>query len=192
MEMLVVIGLALVVLMLARHAAATAEQSRRARAKQRTPPVRPKQMRAPKRGLPRPHVLEPAPAPRGSKLAGRAWVIDGDTISIGRTKIRLAGIDAPEVDMPFGQKSKWAMVRLCKGQRVTALMHGETSYDRQVATVFLEDGRDAGAELVKQGLALDLAFFSGGKYRAFEPPGARKRLAYGNFGHRSLRVQTRR
>ncbi|MDJ0994863.1 MAG: thermonuclease family protein [Dinoroseobacter sp.] len=135
-------------------------------------------------GRPRIHPI--TPAARGSKLSGRVWVIDGDTICIGRTKIRLAGIDAPEIDMPFGQKSKWAMVDLCKGQRVTVVMHGETSYDRQVGTAYLPDGRDIGAEIIKRGLALDLAVFSGGKYREFEPKGARHRLAGGRFGHRSL------
>ncbi|MEM9392858.1 MAG: thermonuclease family protein [Pseudomonadota bacterium] len=126
------------------------------------------------------------PAPRGSRLSGRVWVIDGDTVCIGKTKVRLAGIDAPEIDMPYGQKSKWAMVEICKGHRITVVMHGETSYDRQVGTAYLPDGRDIGAEIVKRGLALDLATFSGGKYRKYEPDGARSKLAFGQFGHRSL------
>jgi endonuclease YncB( thermonuclease family) len=103
-------------------------------------------------------------------------VIDGDTIVIGRTKIRLAGIDAPELDQPYGQKAKWAMVGLCKGQVITAELTGETSHDRLVGTCFLPDGRDLGAELIRQGLALDWAMFSHGKYRALEPPGVRRRL----------------
>lgn len=37
------------------------------------------------------------------ELRGRAWVIDGDTIDISGTRIRLAGIDAPELDHPFGK-----------------------------------------------------------------------------------------
>lgn len=134
-----------------------------------------------------PHAPAILPVARGSKLSGRAWVIDGDTIKIGRTKIRLAGIDAPEIDMPFGQKSKWAMVDICKGQRVTVVMHGETSYDRQVGTAYLPDGRDIGAEIIRRGLALDLAFYSGGKYRNLEPEGVRRKLANGQFGHRSLK-----
>ena len=53
-------------------------------------------------------------------LRGRCWVIDGDTIVINNIRLRLAGIDAPELDHPWGQRSKWALVQLCKGQTVTA------------------------------------------------------------------------
>lgn len=111
-------------------------------------------------------------------LRGRAWVIDGDTIAIDRIKIRLAGIDAPELDEPWGNKSKWEMVRLCKGQIVTAKLNGETSYDRMVGTCFLDDGRDLGAELIKSGLALDFAHFSGGKYRHLETTELRRKLQF--------------
>lgn len=33
-------------------------------------------------------------------------MIDGDTIAIGKQKIRLAGIDAPELNKPYGKKAK--------------------------------------------------------------------------------------
>ena len=33
-------------------------------------------------------------------IIGNAWVIDGDTIEISGTRIRLEGIDAPELDQP--------------------------------------------------------------------------------------------
>lgn len=109
-------------------------------------------------------------------ISGRAWVIDGDTIVIDKVNIRLAGIDAPELDHPWGQKSKWAMVALCKGQIVTAHVTGEFSYNRVVARCTLPDGRDLAAELVKQGLAIDWPKYSGGRYSAYEQPGVRKRL----------------
>ncbi len=127
--------------------------------------------------------------PKSMMLQGRAYVIDGDTIRINGTKIRLAGIDAPELDMPYGQKSKWAMVEICKGQTITAELDGERSFDRLVGTCYLPDGRDIGAELIKQGLALDLPEFSRGKYRHLEPPGVRRRLANGQFGHASIRIR---
>ncbi|WP_170607795.1 thermonuclease family protein [Ruegeria arenilitoris] len=120
---------------------------------------------------------------------GRAYIIDGDTICIKGTKIRLAGIDAPELDQPWGQKSKWAMVNICKGQIITAELDGERSYDRLVGTCYLPDGRDIGAELIKLGLALDLPRFSMGKYRHLEPQGARQRLGNGRFGHASIRFR---
>jgi micrococcal nuclease len=109
-------------------------------------------------------------------LRGPCWVLDGDTIIIDKVPIRIAGIDAPELDHPFGQQSKWALVKLCKGQVVTARLKPELSYDRLVAECFLPDGRDLGAEMVRAGLALDWPKFSGGKYRHLEQVDARKKL----------------
>ena len=109
-------------------------------------------------------------------MKGKCWVIDGDTVVIDNVHIRLAGIDAPELDQPWGVKAKWALVALCRGQIVTARVTGELSHDRVVGVCTLPDGRDLGAELVKQGLALDWPAFSGGKYACHEPEGARKRL----------------
>lgn len=114
------------------------------------------------------------PAP--TVLRGRCWVVDGDTIVIDKTHIRLAGIDAPELDHPYGKQAKWAMVQLCKGQTVTARIRPELSYDRVVAECSLPDGRDLAAELVRAGMALDWPKFSGGKYRHLETPEARRKL----------------
>jgi len=116
--------------------------------------------------------------PVSAELSGKCHVIDGDTIVIKRTKIRLAGIDAPELDKPFGQKSKWEMVKICKGQVITAKLNGERSHDRLVGTCHLPDGTDIGAELIRRGLALDWAKFSGGRYRHLEAPGVRNRLMW--------------
>lgn len=109
-------------------------------------------------------------------LQGRCWVVDGDTIVIDKTHIRLAGIDAPELDHPFGKQSKWALVQLCKGQTITAHIRPELSYDRVVAECYLSDGRDLAAELVRAGMALDWPKFSGGKYRHLETTDARRKL----------------
>lgn len=126
----------------------------------------------------------PAPPPQVQRgppivpvaLRGPCWVIDGDTIVIDGYHIRLAGIDAPELDHPWGQKAKWELVRLCKGQVITAHILPELSYDRVVAQCFLSDGRALSAELVRAGLALDWPKFSRGAYKDLEPPGARKKL----------------
>jgi len=110
------------------------------------------------------------------ELRGLAWVIDGDTIDIGGTRIRLAGIDAPEMDHPYGTSAKWALVNLCKGQEVRAVFDGDLSHDRTVATCYLSDGRDLSAEMVKAGMAIDWPKFSRGKYSGLEPDGIRKKL----------------
>lgn len=110
------------------------------------------------------------------ELRGRAWVIDGDTIEIGGTRIRLSGIDAPEIDHPYGKNAKWTLVNLCKGQDVRAVFDGDLSHDRTVATCYLPDGSDLSAEMVKAGMAIDWPKFSRGKYSSLEVPGIRKKL----------------
>lgn len=113
---------------------------------------------------------------RPRSFSGKAFVIDGDTIGVRGTKIRLAGIDAPELDRPYGRKAKWAMVDICKGHEITVELNGEASHDRLVGTCRLPDGTDIAAELVRRGLALDVPFYSNGRYRRFEPEGVRRKL----------------
>ena len=110
------------------------------------------------------------------ELRGRAWVIDGDTIDIGGSRIRLSGIDAPELDHPFGRNAKWTLVNLCKGQEVRAVFDGDLSHDRTVATCYLPDGRDLSAEMVRAGMAIDWPKFSRGRYSGLELPGIRRKL----------------
>lgn len=112
----------------------------------------------------------------GAVLTGRAWVIDGDTLDIGGKRIRLAGIDAPELDHPYGKAAKSTLIRLCQGQEVRAEFDGLASYDRNLATCFLPDGRDLSAEMVRAGMAIDWPKYSGGAYRALEVPGIRRKL----------------
>ncbi len=109
-------------------------------------------------------------------IKGQCYVVDGDTIVIGDASIRLAGIDAPELDHPYGKNAKWALINLCKGQTVKAVLEGAMSHDRTVATCYLPDGRDLSEEMVKLGLAVDWPKFSGGKYRQFELPDIRRKL----------------
>ncbi len=108
-------------------------------------------------------------------LTGKCYVVDGDTIRIGKVSLRLAGIDAPELEHPWGKKAKWELAQLCKGQTITAEIEPEMSYDRVVAKCYLPDGRDLSAEMVRLGLALDWPKFSGGKYAHLEPKGVRKK-----------------
>lgn len=122
-----------------------------------------------------PKLAQPPSRPQETTLTGKCYVVDGDTIRIGKVSLRLAGIDAPELEHPWGKKAKWALVQLCKGQIITAEIEPEMSYDRLVATCFLPDGRDLSAEMVRNGMALDWPKFSGGKYKHLEPEGVRKK-----------------
>ena len=122
-------------------------------------------------------------------ITGHCHVVDGDPIRIGNVNLRLAGIDAPELDHPWGQKAKWELVALCRGHKVRAELEPDMSYDRVVATCYLPDGRDLSAEMVKCGLALDWPKYSGGKYSQLEPEGVRKKhwkAAARQRGHMSV------
>lgn len=109
-------------------------------------------------------------------IVGRAFIVDGDTLSIKGTQIRLFGIDAPELGHPFGQKAKWALVSLCKDQQVYATITDVDTYGRTVARCQLEDGRDISAEMVRMGMALDWSKYSNGAYAELEHRGIRKKL----------------
>lgn len=123
-----------------------------------------------------PQIRSVAPIPQNQILTGPAYVTDGDGLRIQKTEVRLFGIDAPEFAHPHGKKAKWALFGLCKGQTVRAEVTGQDDHGRTVAKCFLPDGRDLSAEMVKLGLALDWAKFSGGIYRGFETPDARKKM----------------
>lgn len=120
---------------------------------------------------------EPAtPVPSTPLSVGKAYVIDGGSLGICRRQVRLFGGDAPELNYPFGQKAKWAMVALCKGQVIRAEVTDTDAHGRTMARCYPPDGRDLSAEILRQGLAIDWVKFSGGKYRAMEVPDARKKL----------------
>jgi micrococcal nuclease len=114
--------------------------------------------------------------PISTTLQGLAYVVDGDTVVIQKTQIRLFGVDAPEIDHPHGKNAKWALVNLCKGKTISAEVIDQDAYGRTVAKCYLQDGRDLSAEMVKLGLAIDWPKFSGGKYSSMEVVGVRKKL----------------
>lgn len=114
--------------------------------------------------------------PAKKAIEGAVYVTDGDTITINKTQVRLFGIDAPELNHPYGKKAKWALVKLCKGHKVRAEITEKDDYGRTVARCTLPDGRDLSAEMVKMGLAIDWTKYSGGMYRKMETPAARKKL----------------
>jgi endonuclease YncB( thermonuclease family) len=116
----------------------------------------------------------------GEKLEGPAYIIDGDSLRIQKTEIRLFGVDAPEINHPYGQKAKWKLLELCKGQRITAEITAIDHFGRAVAKCYLPDGTDVSAEMVRQGHAIDWPRHSGGVYTHLESPGVRKRLWLAN------------
>jgi micrococcal nuclease len=90
------------------------------------------------------------------------WVQDGDTLHLedGR-KIRLVGIDAPEMgndgapDQYFARESRDYLRRLVEDRPLRLKTDGQglDRYNRVFAVVFLPDGRMVNKILVDQGLA---------------------------------------
>jgi micrococcal nuclease len=63
-------------------------------------------------------------------------VLDGDTLTVlisgGQIKVRLAEIDAPEKQQPFGQRSKQSLSDLVYGKRVKVNQEDRDRYGRVV------------------------------------------------------------
>lgn len=89
-------------------------------------------------------------------------VIDGDTIKVKtkgtEQKIRLYGIDCPELDQPFGSQAKNKTKKLIQNKRVKIQVLDKDRYGRLVAlvstkTFILQE------ELLKSGLAVVYPMF---------------------------------
>lgn len=104
-----------------------------------------------------------------------SYVVDGDTIRIGKREIRLQGVDAEELSEPTGHAARDIMAGIVAGRIVSCSPDGTTSHGRIVARCYI-DGIDIAIPLIAGGWALDCPRFSGGRYRAYELPGARSHL----------------
>jgi len=101
-------------------------------------------------------------------IVGKAWVIDGDTVVISDTHIRLEGIDAPEVDQtctdsagkpwPCGKVAGNELRAHIRGQELTCQRRALDRYQRILAVCTLPDGSDVNAWLVRQGWAVAYGF----------------------------------
>jgi endonuclease YncB( thermonuclease family) len=82
-------------------------------------------------------------------------VHDGDTITVlfqnTTQRLRLAGIDCPEADQPYGAEATETTKTLALNIEVTVTPITTDRYGRTVAEVTLQDGRSLAHELVKAG-----------------------------------------
>jgi endonuclease YncB( thermonuclease family) len=111
----------------------------------------------------------------GREIVGRAWVIDGDTITVARVRIRLLGVDAPESGQSCADAAgkRWycghaatrALVRHLAGRLLSCAGSAFDRYRRVLAVCRLPDGSDVNAWLVQEGWALT---YHSGVYRAQE------------------------
>lgn len=96
-------------------------------------------------------------------LTGQARAIDGDSLVVNGRELRLKGLDAPEWrqfctvagrEFPCGRRAAEALTRWLKRGLVTCIGHERDRYDRLLVQCRV-NGVDIGADLVKNGFAVD-------------------------------------
>ena len=116
------------------------------------------------------------------------YVVDGDSIWVrsvegrARVKLRLLGIDAPEVCQSQGAQARAALQKLALNQPVRVTVRARDRYGRALATVQrAADGLDLSQAMVAAGWAWADRF--GGHHAAYEPAETAARQAQrGVFG----------
>ena len=102
-------------------------------------------------------------------IEGRAYVAEWDTIIVGSTLLRLAGIAVPETERgPHslgGDAAIDALRHMIEGEVVTCSLTGGTTYGREVGNCTLNELNIA-EELVRAGHALDCTRYSAGAFAA--------------------------
>ena len=99
------------------------------------------------------------------QIAGQARVVDGDTLVVDDRKIRLNGVDAPEMRQncldasnewyPCGNEAAQALSRRISGQPVTCVLNPQPDrYGRAIGTCWFSDGEDMQSWLVRWGWAV--------------------------------------
>ena len=105
-------------------------------------------------------IFAPARIVLATYTAPVVRIADGDTITVlhdrQRVRIRLWGIDAPEMAQAWGPEAKQFTAARVEGQTVTLQVHDTDRYGRTVAEVILPDERTP----VQSD---QCCFFSGGK-----------------------------
>jgi micrococcal nuclease len=82
-------------------------------------------------------------------------VIDGDTVELSNgERVRLLGINAPELEEPFGEDAKNFLATLVEGKAVSLEtdLREKDEYGRKLAFLFIE-GRNVNVEVVRNGMA---------------------------------------
>ena len=126
-----------------------------------------------------------------SPLIGRARVIDGDTIDIAGTRIRLEDIDAPEASQtcvdsrrqawPCGKTATDELRAHISGRELNCQPSGLDRYKRVLAVCSLSDGSDVNAWMVRQGWALASGFFKTYGSEEAEAESAKRGIWAGSF-----------
>lgn len=102
------------------------------------------------------------PAARAEIVPGSSIrIVDGDTVRLGRERIRLLGPDAPEIrdhahcpaERAAGRRAAARLGQILRGHPVDIERRGQDEYHRTLA-ILTVDGRNVGAQMIAEGLAL--------------------------------------
>lgn len=85
---------------------------------------------------------------RGLPTSQPIVAIDGDTLRVGADRVRLRGINAPELTEPGGDAARLRLEELLKEGSVRIVPHGQDVYGRTIADVFVDERNVA--EVLKQ------------------------------------------
>jgi endonuclease YncB( thermonuclease family) len=93
------------------------------------------------------------------------FIIDGDTIASDTNRIRLWGIDAPELYTQEGRDSRAFLEEYLHNQTLNCYSMGEDGYGRTVARCFDSYNVDVACALIQHGHAEEWHYFSSGYYQ---------------------------
>lgn len=118
-------------------------------------------------------------------ITGPARAIDGDTIEIAGTRVRLFGIDAPERRQTCegrdgqiyqcGRDAAAVLAELLRRGPITCTPRDTDRYGRTVATC-TNDAGDIGAQMVRRGWAVAYRRYGGSRYDSDEAIAKAERL----------------
>lgn len=94
-------------------------------------------------------------------MAAQAWaftgtvtrVHDGDTVTVDGKRVRLYGIDAPELAQPGGVEARDFLAARLTGRTVRVLKKDKDDYGRVVGVVLLPEGEEVNSLMVRSGHA---------------------------------------
>ncbi len=96
-------------------------------------------------------------------VEGRPRLVDGDSLFIGSTELRMQGIDAPEGrqtctregrEWACGEDARRNLQRLIGGQQIRCEVHSTDRHGRGLATCFSAAGDNLNARMVEEGFAV--------------------------------------
>lgn len=124
------------------------------------------------------------PAPEPLNTCQIKYVIDGDTIACTNDlRIRLCGIDAPEIKQPLGTEAKQALTDLVAGRTLAIAIVDIDRYGRAIAEITTD--QNVNVEMARSGFAHHYPQYSSScpsKNKIIEAESEAKRKTLGVWG----------